>query len=85
MHKEALRSFQEVNGVEKALISQITFALNEMYIMPCKNRLTGQYTGSILDILTFLQDHYGPCGTWPDRVGTNLGDLVSVRFKRTML
>ncbi len=40
-------------------MTQITNAINEMYIMSFKNQITGQYTGNILDILNFLQDRYG--------------------------
>ena len=58
-HKEQLRVFHEVRGVEQALLSQITSAINDMYIMSFKNRITGQYTGNVLDILNFLQDRYG--------------------------
>ncbi len=55
-HKEQLRVFHEVRGMEQALMSQITSAINEMYIMSFKNRITGQYTGNVLDILNYLQD-----------------------------
>ncbi len=61
-HKEQVRVFHEVSrGVEEqALISQIISAINKMYIMSFKNRLTGQYTGTnVLDILNFLQERYG--------------------------
>ncbi len=59
-HKEQLRIFHEVRGVEQALMMQITNAINKMYIMSFKNRITGQYTGNILDVLNYLQDHqYG--------------------------
>ena len=54
-HKEQVRVFHEVRGVEQALISQITSAINEMYILSFKNRLTGQYTGNVLDILNFCK------------------------------
>ncbi len=41
-------------------MSQITSAINEMYIMTFKNCITGQHTGNVLDILNYLlQDRYG--------------------------
>ncbi len=60
IHKEQVRVFHEVRGVEQTLISQITSAINEMFIMSFKNRLTGQYAGNVLllDILNFLQEQY---------------------------
>lgn len=49
-HKEAMRTFNEVIGVERALTQQVIEAIDESYLKAVKNRITGQFTGTILDI-----------------------------------
>jgi hypothetical protein len=58
-YDELLRVFHEVRGVEQALIQQIVTAVDEQYIIAMKNRDTGQFTGDIRQIFTYLQNTYG--------------------------
>jgi hypothetical protein len=58
-HKEQLRTFHETRNVEIALIQQIVSAIDGQYISPMKNRNTGQFTGTIYQILVYLQNTYG--------------------------
>jgi hypothetical protein len=58
-YDENLRVFHEVRGVEQALIQQIVTAVEEQYIIAMKNRDTGQFTGDIRQIFTYLQNTYG--------------------------
>ena len=57
--KEELRVFHETRGVEQALIAQVVAAIDEAYLLSVRNRVTGQYTGNIQEILRHLQDRYG--------------------------
>ena len=56
---EHLRVFHEVRGVEQSLIQQIVTAVDEQYIIAMKNRETGQFTGDVRQIFTYLQNTYG--------------------------
>jgi uncharacterized phage-associated protein len=58
-YDENLRVFHEVRGVEQALIQQIVTAVDEQYITAVKNRETGQFTGDIRQIFTYLLNTYG--------------------------
>jgi hypothetical protein len=57
-YKEQLRTFHETRNVEIALIQQIVSAIDGQYISPMKNRNTGQFTGTIYQILVYLQNMY---------------------------
>jgi hypothetical protein len=58
-HKEELRVFHEVRGVERALIQQLVIAIEPQYIVALRNRTTGQFTGTILQIIQSLRTTYG--------------------------
>ena len=58
-HTEQLRIFHEVYGVERALIQQLTKAVQPCYLSALRNRTTGQFTGNLLEILTYLKELYG--------------------------
>jgi hypothetical protein len=58
-YKEQLRTFHETHNVEIALIQQIVSAVDGQYISPMKNRNTGQFTGTIYQILVYLQNTCG--------------------------
>lgn len=58
-HKEAVRIFNEVINVERALIQQLIEAIDENYLKAIKNRTIGQFTGTILDITRYLKTAYG--------------------------
>jgi hypothetical protein len=58
-YKEQLRTFHETRNVEIALIQQIVSAVDGQYISPMKNRNTGQFTGTIYQIIVYLQNTYG--------------------------
>ena len=58
-YNENLRTFHETRNVEIALIQQIVSAVDGQYISPMKNRNTGQFTGTIYQIIVYLQNTYG--------------------------
>ena len=58
-YKKALQIFHTVENVERALIQQIIEAIDETHLKAIKNRITGQLTGSIIDIITYLRMVYG--------------------------
>ena len=58
-HNEQLRTFHETRNVEIALIQQIVSALDGQYISAMKNRTTGQFTGTVYQIIVYLQNTYG--------------------------
>ena len=58
-HKEALRKFHKVIGVERALIKQIIETIDEAFLKAVKNRITGQFTGSVFDMTAYLRNTYG--------------------------
>ena len=58
-HKEELRLFHEANSVEKALIQQLVTAIGNAYLLPFKNRATGQFNGNLTDILQYLFTTHG--------------------------
>jgi hypothetical protein len=58
-HTESLRLFHEVRGVERALTQQIVSAVNPQYIAAMRNRSTGQFTGTIYQLLQYLLTVYG--------------------------
>ena len=58
-HTELLRIFHEVHGVKRALIQQLTKAVQLCYLSAMRNRTTGQFTGNLLTILTYLKQLYG--------------------------
>ena len=57
--KEGLHVFHEVGGVEQTLIGQIVNAVEESYLLSVRNRITGQCTGDVGDIVRHLQGQYG--------------------------
>ena len=50
-HKERLRVFDEVLGVERALRQQLTSALEEPYLLSIRNRITNTINMSVHEIL----------------------------------
>jgi hypothetical protein len=58
-HEEALRVFHEVRGIERALIQQIIAAVEPQYVAALRDRTTNQFTGTVLQILTYLKTTYG--------------------------
>jgi hypothetical protein len=50
-YKESLRLFHEVRGIERALMQQIVAAVEPQYITVMRNRTTGQFTGTIYQLL----------------------------------
>ena len=54
-HTELLRIFHKVYGVERALIQQLTKAVQPCYQSALRNRTTGQITGNLLEIITYLK------------------------------
>lgn len=58
-HKEALRKFHEVRGVERALIQQVVSAVHPQYIAAMRNRSTGQFTATINQLVQYLLNVYG--------------------------
>lgn len=58
-HKKELRVFHEVRGVERALIQQLVVAIEPQYIVALRNRTTGQFTGTIQQIIQALRTTYG--------------------------
>ena len=58
-HKEALRLFNEVLGVEKALLQQIIAAVEPHYLSAIRNRTTNSITIPLYDVLQYLKRTYG--------------------------
>jgi len=58
-HKEQLRLFQEVEGVEKALIQQIIESVEAPYLAAIRDRVSNSLTGTVQQILDNLQTSYG--------------------------
>jgi hypothetical protein len=58
-YKESLRLFHEVRGVERALMQQLVAAVEPQYITAMRNRTTGQFTGTIYQLLQYLLTVYG--------------------------
>ena len=57
-YNEQLRFFREVNGVEKALISQIVSGINAEFLTALRNRATNAIPGSVHLVLDYLNDTY---------------------------
>ena len=57
-YNEQLHLFKEVNGVEKALISQIISAINAEFLTALRNRATYAIPGPLHPILDYLNDTY---------------------------
>ena len=58
-HKEHVRIFREVQGVENALRQQIASAIDQEYLMALRNRHTNSITIPIHEIIKFLFKSYG--------------------------
>ena len=58
-HKEALRVFCEVKGVDKALLQQIIEAVEPQYLSALRNCQTNSITMPLHDLLTYLTNIYG--------------------------
>ena len=58
-YNEQLRLFREVNGVKKALISQIVSAINAEFLTELRNRATNAIPGPVHLFLDYLKDTYG--------------------------
>ena len=58
-HREFLRLFREVEGVEKALIQQIVKSVEPTYLAALRNRSSNSLTGTVNTILDHLQTVYG--------------------------
>ena len=57
-YNEQLRLFREINGVEKALISQIVSAINAEFLIALRNRATNAIPGPVHLVLYYLKDAY---------------------------
>ena len=57
-HSEQLSLFREVNGVGKALISQIVSAINAKFLTALMNRATNAIPGPVHIVLDYLKDTY---------------------------
>jgi hypothetical protein len=53
-HQDQLRIFHEVRGVERALTQQIVSAVEPSYLAAMRNRTTGQFTGTVYQLLQCL-------------------------------
>jgi hypothetical protein len=53
-HQDELRIFHEVRGVERALTQQIVAAVDPSYLAAMRNRTTGQFTGTVCQLLQYL-------------------------------
>ena len=58
-HKENIRLFKEVEGVEKALIQQIEQAVRPEYLNILRNHTTTSITGPVYNIIDHLSTTYG--------------------------
>ena len=51
--------FQEVTGLEQALMQQIVSTVEEAYLADIRNRMTNSINDTVADVLTNLQYNYG--------------------------
>ena len=58
-HREQLRLFREVQGVEKALIQQIVQAVGAPYLTSIRDRATNSLRGTVYEVYNHLQMVYG--------------------------
>ena len=58
-HKELLRLFQEVQGVEKALLQQIVQAVEPAYLASIRDRNSNSLRGTVHAVMEHLQTVYG--------------------------
>jgi len=58
-HQEEIRLFREANGVEAALLSQLTVALPPLYLEAYRDEHSNQITTSLVTILSELFSTYG--------------------------
>ena len=77
-YDENLRVFHEVRGMEQALIQQIVTAVDEQYIIAVKNRDTGQFTGDIRHIFTYLLNTYGKIS--PNQLSTFEKEVTDMHY-----
>ena len=57
LHTNKVRLFQEVTGVEQALVQQIFATFEEAYFTDICNRMTNYINNTVLDMLDHLQDN----------------------------
>ena len=57
-HTYRVRLFQEVMGVDQALMQQIVATVEEAYLADIRNRTTNYINNTVTDVLTHLQDNY---------------------------
>ena len=58
VYDENIWFFHKLRGFEQALIHQVVTAVNDQYILSVKNRTTGQFTGNIRHIFSFLLSRF---------------------------
>jgi uncharacterized ParB-like nuclease family protein len=58
-HQDGLRVFHEVRGVERALTQQIVAAVDSSHLAAMRNRTTGQFTGTVCQLLQCLLTAHG--------------------------
>ena len=58
-HRERLRVFREVQGVDRALKQQITKAVSPKYLTAIRNRVSNSLQGNVYQILDHLFNTYG--------------------------
>ena len=57
-HTKKVRLFQEVMGVEQALVHKIIYTSEEAHLVDICNRTTNYIYNTVTDVLTHLQDNY---------------------------
>lgn len=58
-HNEAIRIFNEVQGVDKALLQQLIEAIEPQFLFALRNRQTNSITLPLHEVLEYLTDTYG--------------------------
>jgi hypothetical protein len=58
-HQDELRVFHEVRGVKRALTQQIVSAVDPSYLAAMRDRTTGQFTGTVCQLLQCLLTVHG--------------------------
>ena len=57
-HTKRVRLFQEVTGVDQALLQKIVATVKEVYLTDIRKRTTSSINNTIADVLIHLQDNY---------------------------
>ena len=58
-HTKRLSLFQEVMGVEQALVKKQIDTVEEAYLVDIRNRATNSTNNTVVDVLNHLKDNYG--------------------------